>query len=270
MTTHRMSPVDAAWYHMDGPANLAMVTGIMLTKERLDFKKVRAVYRRRWVGFDRFRQRVVERGFPLPIPQWEDMPNFDIDQHVHQIALPAPHDRAALTALINDIASTPLDHEQPLWQVHVIDNVDGRQRADHALPPLHRRRHGNAGGDRAALRHVAGCVLAHRTGKCCQDRARAGRPQADTSLRCHRERRQESARCCQLHGRCRRPSATNDRQDRRGSRRRGNAGGGASESVRSAITPQGRIRLEKARCVVETDRDRRHQGHRRPVGRESE
>ncbi len=125
MTTHPMSPVDAAWYHMDGPANLAMVTGIMLTKERLDFKTVKAVYKRRWAGFDRFRQRVVERGFPTPIPQWEDMPNFDIDQHVHQIALPAPHDRAALTALISDIASSPLDHEQPLWQVHVIDNVEG-------------------------------------------------------------------------------------------------------------------------------------------------
>jgi len=52
MTTHPMSPVDAAWYHMDGPANLAMVTGIMLTKEPLDFKTVRAVYKRRWVVFD--------------------------------------------------------------------------------------------------------------------------------------------------------------------------------------------------------------------------
>ena len=113
MTTHPMSPVDAAWYHMDGPANLAMVTGIMLTKEPLDFKTVRAVYKRRWVGFDRFRQRVVERGFPMPIPQWEDMPNFDIDQHIHRIGLPAPHDRAALAAIINDIASSPLDHEQP-------------------------------------------------------------------------------------------------------------------------------------------------------------
>jgi len=125
MTTHPMSPADAAWYHMDGPANLAMVTGIALTKERLDFKKVRAVYKSRIVGFDRFRQRVVERGFPLTTPQWEDMPNFDIDQHIHHVALPAPHDQTALTALINDIASSPLDHEQPLWQVHVIDDVEG-------------------------------------------------------------------------------------------------------------------------------------------------
>jgi diacylglycerol O-acyltransferase / wax synthase len=125
MTTYPMSPVDAAWYHMDGPANLAMVTGILLTKERLDFERVRAVYKRRLIGFDRFRQRVVERGFPVPAPQWEDMPNFDIDQHIHHVALPAPHDKASLTALINDIASAPLDHEQPLWQVHVVDDVEG-------------------------------------------------------------------------------------------------------------------------------------------------
>ena len=125
MSTYPMSPVDAAWYHMDGPANLAMVTGILLTKERLDFEKVRAVYQHRLVGFDRFRQRVVERGFLISTPAWEDMPNFDIDQHVHHVALPTPHDRAALTALINDIASTPLDHEQPLWQVHVVDDFDG-------------------------------------------------------------------------------------------------------------------------------------------------
>jgi diacylglycerol O-acyltransferase / wax synthase len=125
MTTHPMSPVDAAWYHIDGPANLALVTGMLLTKERLDFEKVKAVYKHRLVGFDRFRQRVVERGFPMSTPQWEDMPNFDIDQHVHHVALPLPRDQVALTTLINDIASSPLDDKQPLWQVHVVDHVAG-------------------------------------------------------------------------------------------------------------------------------------------------
>ncbi|MBK7592986.1 MAG: wax ester/triacylglycerol synthase family O-acyltransferase [Betaproteobacteria bacterium] len=125
MTTHPMSPVDAAWFHMDGPANLAMVTGVMLTRERFDFDRVKAVYQQRILGFDRFRQRVVERGFPVSSPHWEDMPNFDIGQHIHHVALPAPHDQAALTTLLDDIASAPLDHEQPLWQVHVVDDVDG-------------------------------------------------------------------------------------------------------------------------------------------------
>ncbi len=125
MTSYAMSPVDAAWYHMDGPENLAMVTGVLLTKKPLDFAQVRAIYRERLLPFERFRQRVVERGFPLPTPHWEDMPHFDMDQHLHHVALPAPHDHAALMALITDLASTPLDHEQPLWQVHVVDQVAG-------------------------------------------------------------------------------------------------------------------------------------------------
>ena len=125
MSTYLMDPVDAAWYHMDGPANLAMVTAVALTKQPLDFERVREVYRLRLPGFDRFRQRVVEIGFPLAAPHWQDMPQFDIDQHLHRIALPAPHDMAALKALFNDLASMPLDREQPLWHVHVVEDVAG-------------------------------------------------------------------------------------------------------------------------------------------------
>ena len=125
MPTRPMTPVDAAWYHMDGPANLALVTGILLTRQPLDFERVKAVYTRRLAGFERFRQRVVESTLGLSTPHWEDVPGFEIDQHLHHVALPAPHDRRALTDLISDLASTPLDRELPLWQVHVVDGVDG-------------------------------------------------------------------------------------------------------------------------------------------------
>lgn len=125
MRTYPMDPIDAAWYHIDGPANLAMVTAVALTKQPLDFARVREVYRLRLAGFDRFRQRVIETGFPLATPHWQDMPHFTIDQHLHRIALPAPHDMAALKVLLTDIASMPLDREQPLWHVHLVENVCG-------------------------------------------------------------------------------------------------------------------------------------------------
>jgi len=125
VSTYPMDPVDAAWYHIDGPANLAMVTAVALTKQPLDFDRVREVYRLRLAGFDRFRQRVVETGFPLATPHWQDMPHFNINQHVHRIALPAPHDMAALKVLLTDIASMPLNREQPLWHVYFVENVGG-------------------------------------------------------------------------------------------------------------------------------------------------
>ena len=102
--------------------------------------------------FDRFRQRVVETGFPMATPHWQDMPHFDIDQHLHHIALAAPHDEAALVRLVNDIASMPLDHALPLWQAYVVDDVEGGSALITRVPPLHGRRHGHDDGDPAAVR----------------------------------------------------------------------------------------------------------------------
>ena len=44
MTIQPMSPADAAWFHNDGPANPAIMTGVLITKQPLDFAAVRAVY----------------------------------------------------------------------------------------------------------------------------------------------------------------------------------------------------------------------------------
>jgi WS/DGAT/MGAT family acyltransferase len=123
MKTHPMAAADAAWFHSDGPANLAIVMGVVLTKRALDFDRVRAILDERLAAFDRFRQRVVETGFPMATPHWQDVPGFDIDRHLHHIALAAPHDRAALARLLDDLASMPLDHALPLWQAWVVDDV---------------------------------------------------------------------------------------------------------------------------------------------------
>lgn len=120
-----MTPVDAAWFHIDGPANSAVIVSIAITARPLDFDKVKAIYAERLSGIDRLRSRVVERGFPLASPRWEEMPDFEIAQQLHHIALPSPGGKAALAALVSDLASTPLDRSRPLWDVHVVDGVDG-------------------------------------------------------------------------------------------------------------------------------------------------
>ena len=39
-----MSPGDAAWFHMDGPVNTAVITSIMLTRTPVDFEAVKRLY----------------------------------------------------------------------------------------------------------------------------------------------------------------------------------------------------------------------------------
>ena len=118
----RMSPVDAAWLHMDGRVNKAIVTGMLVTRRPLDMARVREACRHRLLRFERFRQRVVEAGLPLPVPHWRTV-EVDLDQHLRHVALPAPHDETALRRLVSDLASAPLDRGVPLWQWTLVDQV---------------------------------------------------------------------------------------------------------------------------------------------------
>jgi WS/DGAT/MGAT family acyltransferase len=56
---------------------------------------------------------------------WEDDPNFDLNAHMHRVALPSPGDQEALQDLINDLMSAPLDFSKPLWHAHLVENYDG-------------------------------------------------------------------------------------------------------------------------------------------------
>ena len=122
----RMSNADVAWLHMDQPTNLMVITGVLWFGEVPAWDRVREVIAERLVApFPRFSQRVVEGGPRLSGPHWEEDPNFDLDLHLHRVALPAPGDRAALQALVADLTSTPLDHSRPLWQFHLVDGYEG-------------------------------------------------------------------------------------------------------------------------------------------------
>lgn len=114
-----LTNVDAAWLHMEIPNNLMMITGIFVFDERVDFERMKTMLEQRLLIFDRFRQKVVEGRFGSP--RWEADPHFDITNHLHRIALPAPGDSASLQALVSDLMSTPLDFSKPLWQYHLVE-----------------------------------------------------------------------------------------------------------------------------------------------------
>jgi WS/DGAT/MGAT family acyltransferase len=119
-----MSSADAAWLHMDEPTNLMVITGALWFEEPVDWERAREVVRTRLVEpFPRFRQRVVEGRVPLSGPHWEDDEHFDLDLHLHRVALPAPGDHAALQDLVADLMAEPLDPSKPLWHFHFVEGL---------------------------------------------------------------------------------------------------------------------------------------------------
>jgi len=117
-----MSSADAAWLRMDQPTNLMVITGVLWFDQTPDWNAVSEIIRERFVEpYPRFRQRVIEGRQPLSGPHWEDDPKFDINVHLHRVALPAPGDEEELRALVSDLTATPLDPAKPLWQFHLVD-----------------------------------------------------------------------------------------------------------------------------------------------------
>jgi WS/DGAT/MGAT family acyltransferase len=120
--TERMSAVDAAWLRMDRPTNLMMIVGVVLFDSRVDFRRFRRTIEQRFLKFPRFRCRAVQDTVSA---NWETDPDFDLDQHVTRIALPAPAGQAELESLVSQLAGTDLDRRRPMWQFHFVENFCG-------------------------------------------------------------------------------------------------------------------------------------------------
>jgi len=120
--TERMSAVDAAWLRMDRPTNLMMIVGVIVFDGHVDFPRFRRTIEERFLKFPRFRCRALQDAMSA---SWEPDPDFDLDQHVRRIALPAPAGQAELEALVSDLAGTDLDRRRPMWRFDVVENFSG-------------------------------------------------------------------------------------------------------------------------------------------------
>lgn len=123
-TRHTMPAADAAWLHMDSPTNPMVVNGLVRLGGTPSLGAVREVVLGKMVEqYPRFRQRVAD---PLGrTPAFEDAAHFDVDNHLHRIALPAPGDEAALRETVADLIGPPLDPTKPLWHAYLIEAPDG-------------------------------------------------------------------------------------------------------------------------------------------------
>ena len=72
-----------------------------------------------------FRRRLVEVPFGLDLPYWVEDPDFDIDFHVRHHAVPPPGTPEQLGEVVSRIVARPLDRSRPLWELYVIEGVEG-------------------------------------------------------------------------------------------------------------------------------------------------
>jgi WS/DGAT/MGAT family acyltransferase len=72
-----------------------------------------------------FRQKLVTVPFGLDHPYWIEDADFDLEFHVRHIALPKPGDWRQLCIQAARLHARPLDLTKPLWEMYVIEGLDG-------------------------------------------------------------------------------------------------------------------------------------------------
>ena len=120
----RMSRVDTAWHRMDTEANLMMIIGVWLIEPRLTLADLRARVETSLLKYDRFRQAVVEDALGA---HWVADEAFDLAAHVVPVRLKPARGQPpveALKALVGELAVTPLAPHRPLWQFHLVENLE--------------------------------------------------------------------------------------------------------------------------------------------------
>ncbi len=91
-----------------------------------DFAEFRDYVRGRVGILPRFSQRLSgTHAGPLTWLTWEPADEFDSDAHVHHATLPAPGTEAELREWLGEFWSHRLDRHRPLWQMTLIDGLEG-------------------------------------------------------------------------------------------------------------------------------------------------
>jgi diacylglycerol O-acyltransferase / wax synthase len=72
-----------------------------------------------------FRRRLLPVPLSLHHPLWLEDRDFDLDYHLRRVGVPQPGTQKELDELIGDIAGRPLDRARPLWQMWVVEGLEG-------------------------------------------------------------------------------------------------------------------------------------------------
>jgi WS/DGAT/MGAT family acyltransferase len=127
----QLTALDAQFLAIENGRNLGHVSALSIYDPstvpdgELTVTRVQEVIAGRLHLLPPFRWRLREVPLSLDHPYWMDDPDFDVEYHVRELALPAPGNDEQLADQVARIHSRPLDRSRPLWELYVIQGLEG-------------------------------------------------------------------------------------------------------------------------------------------------
>lgn len=126
MPTDRLTGLDASFLHLEDDAAHMHVASVMLFDgEAPPYDEFLGNLERRLHLVPRYRQRLAFVPMGQGRPRWVDDPSLNLRYHVRHTALPAPGGEEELRALAGRVFSQQLDRDKPLWELWLVDGVEG-------------------------------------------------------------------------------------------------------------------------------------------------
>jgi diacylglycerol O-acyltransferase len=125
----RLAGLDASFLYLETPAQLMHVCGVIVLDpgtmpDGYSFDAFRAQLERRVRDVPEFTRKLRKVPMGIDHPIWVQDRHFDVDHHVHRLALPSPGGYRELVELTSHLAGLPLDRSRPLWEMWVIEGYD--------------------------------------------------------------------------------------------------------------------------------------------------
>src|SRR5436190_4100477 len=122
----RLSAIDASFLHQEG-ANSHMHVGAVTIFDGPppEFDEFLDTLRMRLHLVPRYRQKLADAPLQTGRPMWVDDPNFNLEYHVRQTALPEPGSEEQLMRLTSRVFSQQLDRSKPLWENWLVEGLEG-------------------------------------------------------------------------------------------------------------------------------------------------
>ncbi len=131
----QLTSLDAQFLALESSNQTGHVAGLTIldpsTKPSGDFtfNDISALMEERLPLLPPLRWRLVEVPFGLDYPYWLDDPDFDLDFHVRELALPPGGHKDQLAEQVARIVSRPLDRSRPLWELYLIHGLEDGHKA---------------------------------------------------------------------------------------------------------------------------------------------
>ncbi len=106
-------------------AGLAVLDPSTTESGRLELEDLQRLVAERLPLLPPLRWRLAPVPFGLDYPYWIDDPDFDLEYHVRELAIPPPPTDAKLAEQVARIVARPLDRARPLWELYLIHGLAG-------------------------------------------------------------------------------------------------------------------------------------------------